>query len=211
MPDLNWQRQGAVEHIDGFETVTHEVDLCVVGGGMAGMCAALAAARHGAQVLLMQDRPMLGGNASSEMRMWICGARGWTTRKAASSKRYSSTTTTATRASSGPIWDTILYEKARCQPNLTLLLNCTCNEVQREGDRIASVKGWQMTTQTWHVVKASLLCRLLRRFGAARLRRRVPLGRERARRVRRVAGRRRAQPPHHGQLGAHPATRDRCR
>ena len=59
-----------------FETVEHEVDFCVVGGGIAGLCAALAAARHGLKVALMQDRPMLGGNASSEIRMWICGAHG---------------------------------------------------------------------------------------------------------------------------------------
>ena len=56
--------------------ITHQADLCVVGGGLSGMCAAVAAARHGAKVVLMQDRPVLGGNASSEVRMWICGAQG---------------------------------------------------------------------------------------------------------------------------------------
>ena len=43
---------------------------------MAGTIAAIAAARHGLKVVLMQDRPVLGGNASSEIRMWVCGARG---------------------------------------------------------------------------------------------------------------------------------------
>ena len=61
---------------EAFETVQHNVDLCVVGGGLSGLCAAVAAARHGAKVLLMQERPMLGGNASSEIRMWVCGAQG---------------------------------------------------------------------------------------------------------------------------------------
>ncbi len=51
---------------------SHQVDLCVVGGGLAGLCAAVAAARHGAKVALIQDRPMLGGNASSEIRMHVC-------------------------------------------------------------------------------------------------------------------------------------------
>ena len=60
----------------GFETVEHHVQLCVVVGGLAGMCAAVSAARKGVQVLLMQDRPVLGGNASSEIRMWIRGASG---------------------------------------------------------------------------------------------------------------------------------------
>lgn len=53
---------------------TYAPDLCVVGGGLAGLCAAVAAARRGIKVVLMQDRPVLGGNASSEIRMWICGA-----------------------------------------------------------------------------------------------------------------------------------------
>lgn len=35
-------------------------DLCVVGGGLAGMCAAIAAARAGSKVVLMQERPVLG-------------------------------------------------------------------------------------------------------------------------------------------------------
>ena len=52
----------------------HRGDFCVIGGGMAGLCAAVAAARHGAKVILMQDRPVLGGNASSENRMYIRGA-----------------------------------------------------------------------------------------------------------------------------------------
>ena len=50
-------------------------DFCVIGGGLSGSFAALAAARRGAKVVLMQDRPMLGGNASSEIRMWVRGAR----------------------------------------------------------------------------------------------------------------------------------------
>ena len=53
-----------------------ECDLCVVGGGMAGMTAAISAAREGLKVVLMHERPVLGGNASSEIRMWICGAHG---------------------------------------------------------------------------------------------------------------------------------------
>ena len=49
-------------------------DVVIVGGGMTGMCAALACARHGAKTALVQDRPVFGGNASSEIRMHICGA-----------------------------------------------------------------------------------------------------------------------------------------
>lgn len=45
-------------------------DLIVAGGGLAGTCAAISAARNGLKVALIQDRPVLGGNGSSEVRVW---------------------------------------------------------------------------------------------------------------------------------------------
>ena len=56
--------------------IKEKYDFCVVGGGFTGLCAAIAAARGGAKTVLVQDRPVLGGNTSSEIRMWICGAKG---------------------------------------------------------------------------------------------------------------------------------------
>jgi len=137
-----------------FEVVEHEADLCVVGGGMAGLCAAVAAARNGARVALMQDRPVLGGNASSEVRMNIGGAHGPDNKEAGILEEIMLDNYRRNPRLNYPIWDTVLYEKARFQPGLTLLLNCTCNEVVAHGDRIERVRGWQLTTQTWHVVKA---------------------------------------------------------
>lgn len=49
-------------------------DFTVVGGGLSGVCAAINAARAGLKVVLVQDRPVLGGNASSEVRLWSLGA-----------------------------------------------------------------------------------------------------------------------------------------
>ena len=46
-------------------------DLCVVGGGIAGICTAVSAARLGLSVALVQDRPVLGGNNSSEVRVHL--------------------------------------------------------------------------------------------------------------------------------------------
>ena len=54
--------------------IVHTGDLVIVGGGLAGTCAAITAARAGLKVVLIQDRPVLGGNASSEVRLWILGA-----------------------------------------------------------------------------------------------------------------------------------------
>ena len=56
-----------------------EFDVCVIGGGMAGICAALASARSGAKTALVQNRSVLGGNASEEIRMHIVFRnRAWT-------------------------------------------------------------------------------------------------------------------------------------
>ena len=142
--------------IDTNQHQTHDVDLCVVGGGLAGMCAAIAAARHGAEVLLMQDRPVLGGNASSEVRMHICGAHGPHNRETGILEEVELENLYRNPASSYSIWDSVLHGAVQREPNVTLLLNCSCNALEMEGDRIASIRGWQLTTETWHTVQARL-------------------------------------------------------
>ena len=139
-----------------YETIFHSADLCVVGGGMAGLCAAVAAARHGAKVVLMQERPMLGGNASSEVRMWVCGAHGRDNRETGLVEELMLENLYRNPDYNYSVWDGILYELAAYQENLTLLLNCTCNDCAMEGSRIVSVTGWQMTTQSYHTVHAAL-------------------------------------------------------
>ncbi|WP_207636643.1 FAD-dependent oxidoreductase, partial [Enterocloster asparagiformis] len=47
-----------------------EAEVVVAGGGPGGICAALAAARLGKKTVLATDRPVLGGNSSSEIRVW---------------------------------------------------------------------------------------------------------------------------------------------
>jgi hypothetical protein len=136
--------------------LTHQVDLCVVGGGLAGMCAAIAAARHGAKVLLMQDRPVLGGNASSEIRMWVCGAHGENNRETGLIEEFLLENCYRNPLRNYSIWDSVLYGKVRAEPNISLLLNCTCNAIDMDGERIRSLRGWQLTTETWHTVEAPL-------------------------------------------------------
>lgn len=136
--------------------VEHEADLCVVGGGLAGTCAAVAAARRGIRVVLMQDRPVLGGNASGEIRMWVCGAHGDNNRETGIIEEMELENFYRNTGLSYSVWDSVVYEKAMMEPNLTLLLNCTCQEAMMEGRRIAAVKGWQMTSETYHTVRAAL-------------------------------------------------------
>ncbi|MFW6308859.1 MAG: FAD-dependent oxidoreductase [bacterium] len=135
---------------------THKTEICIIGGGLAGICAAIAAARHGTEVVLMQDRPVLGGNASSEIRMWICGAHGEYNRETGIIEELLLENLYRNPNRKWPIWDSVLYEKVKFEDNITLLLNCSCNDLTKEGDNIKSVKGWQLTTETWHKVEADL-------------------------------------------------------
>ncbi len=139
-----------------FEVIEHEVDFCVVGGGMAGLIAAVSAARHGARVALMQDRSVLGGNASSEIRMWICGARGAEAKETGLLEEILLRNLYRNRSLNYSLWDNVLYEFARYQEGLLLLLNTACHEVYTEDGHIVSIKGWQTTTQRFHLVKARL-------------------------------------------------------
>ena len=134
--------------------IEHNVDLCVVGGGMAGLCAAIAAARHGAKVVLMQDRPVLGGNASSEIRMMIAGAHGENNREGGLLEEIECENYYINTGLKYTVWDTVLYAKAKAEKNLTLLLNTSCLDATMYGKKIASVKGWQLNTETYHTVHA---------------------------------------------------------
>lgn len=70
--DLAAMRRKALG-LDSAPQVIKQYDLVVVGGGIAGMCAAVAAARNGMNVALVNDRPVLGGNNSSEVRVHLGG------------------------------------------------------------------------------------------------------------------------------------------
>ena len=142
--------------MSALKTIVHYADFCVVGGGLAGLCAAVAAARHGARVVLMQDRPMLGGNASSEVRMWISGANGWDNRETGLLEELTLENQYRNPLKNYSIWDSVLYGMARGEKNLTLLLNCSCLDAAVEQGRIQSVTGWQTTTQRFQRVVAPL-------------------------------------------------------
>jgi hypothetical protein len=138
--------------------VKHDVDLCVIGGGLAGILTAVSAARCGIKVVLMQDRPVLGGNSSSEIRMWVSGAgsRVRNLQETGIIEEIMLENMYRNPARNFSIWDSILYEKVRFEPNIELLLNCTCCEAESEGDMIKSVTGFQLTTYTWHTVTAKI-------------------------------------------------------
>ncbi|GHT59571.1 hypothetical protein FACS1894109_15760 [Spirochaetia bacterium] len=139
-----------------FKTITHRVQFCVVGGGLAGLCAAVEAARRGLKVALMQDRPMLGGNASSEVRMWIMGAKGRNNQETGIIEEILLNNYYRNPYKNFSIWDSIIWEIARFEKNITLILNCSCLDAEVKEGRVVSVTGWQTTTQMYHTVEAPL-------------------------------------------------------
>jgi hypothetical protein len=128
-----------------------QVDLCVIGGGLAGTCAAIAAARNGIRVALVQDRSVLGGNASSEIKMHVVGADVHGTRPGAREAgiieelRLEDAYRNPQRCYS--LWDLLLYEKVMAEPNIELLLDTDCVGCEKDKDRIVSANCHRQSTE----------------------------------------------------------------
>ncbi len=148
-----------------LKTVHLTTDLVVVGGGMAGVCAALTAARAGCQVVLVQDRPVLGGNASSEVRLWMLGA----TSHMGNNNRWAReggvidellVENVYRNPEGNPVLlDALLLDKVTAEPNLTLLLNTVVFEVQKhEAETIRGVRAFCSQNSTAYVIEAPLFC-----------------------------------------------------
>lgn len=147
-----------------FRTEHLEADLVIVGGGVAGTCAAITAARAGVSVVLVQDRPVLGGNGSSEVRLWVLGA----TAHMLNNNRWSREggvideilVENMYRNPEGNalIFDTVLLEKAVSEPNIRLLLNTTAIAAAKDGDRISSVTAFCSQNSTRYELTAPLFC-----------------------------------------------------
>lgn len=140
-------------------------DLVVVGGGLAGVCCAITAAREGVRVVLIQDRPVLGGNASSEVRLWVLGA----TSHMGNNNRWSreggvinevlEENLYRNRQGNPVILDTILLEKCVEEENLILLLNTAVFDLEKEdADTISAVYAFCSQNSTKYLVKAPLFC-----------------------------------------------------
>ncbi len=131
-----------------METKRLKTDLCVIGGGMAGVCAALAAARQGVRVVLVQNRSVLGGNASSEIKMHIAGADfcrpGARESGLIEELRLEDAVRNPQRAY--PLWDLLLYEKVKAA-GVTLLLDTEFTSAVVEGGRIVSVRALRNSTE----------------------------------------------------------------
>ena len=135
-------------------------DVLVAGGGMAGVCAAIAAARHGARVVLVQDRSRLGGNASSEVKMHIVGANnhrgrpGWREGGLIEELRLDDAVHNPQR--SWELWDLLLYDKVVSEPNITLLLDSAVYAAGTEDGLIQWVMARCDKTERLYRIKARI-------------------------------------------------------
>jgi hypothetical protein len=132
-----------------------QFEICVVGGGLAGVCAAIAAARNGAKTALIQDRAVLGGNASSEIRMWISGAKGSDQKEAGIIEEILLENLYRNPGLKYTIWDQILYSKTHYQENLTLFLNTSVIHTHSKNALIQFVEAWQLSSQRWIELRAN--------------------------------------------------------
>lgn len=137
-----------------------QCQVAVIGGGMAGMCAAIAAAREGANTVLIHNRPVLGGNASSEIRMHIGGADNHARRKNARETGLIEEILLEHKhrnpENSYAVFDAVLWEKAAFQENLTLYLNTHMTGVKTQQNRIVKVDAVQLTTEKRIEIQADI-------------------------------------------------------
>lgn len=145
--------------------IKHAADFVVAGGGMAGVCAAIAAARAGLKVVLVQDRPVLGGNASSEVRLWILGATShmgnnnrWA-REGGILNEILMENTYRNKEGNPIIFDTVLLDKVLAEKNISLFLNTVIYDIEKGGEkRIDSIKAYNPQCETSYEFTAPLFC-----------------------------------------------------
>lgn len=137
-----------------LKKIVHKCDFCVIGGGLAGTIAALTSARKGLKVVLVQDRPVLGGNSSSEIRMWVRGAQGCYNKETGILAEFEEENIYRNPTLAATLWDSVLYGKVKENENITLLLNCSCLDADVDDNKIKSVTAWQLTTYSYHIMYA---------------------------------------------------------
>ena len=97
---------------------------------------------------------MFGGNASSEIRMWICGAHGTDNRETGLVEEMILENFYVNPNSNFSLWDSVLFGKVFTERNIEIILNCSCLDCTMDGNTITEIKGWQTTTQSYHIVRA---------------------------------------------------------
>ncbi|MFZ4724341.1 MAG: FAD-dependent oxidoreductase, partial [Paludibacter sp.] len=129
------------------------------------VCCAITAARQGIKVALIQDRPVLGGNASSEVRLWVLGA----TSHMGNNNRWSREggvideilveNTFRNKEGNPVLFDMVLVDKVLAEKNITLFLNTIVYNIEKSSANIiAKVFAFNPQNQTKYEFSAPLFC-----------------------------------------------------
>ena len=114
------------------KTKTKSYDVVVVGGGLSGMIAAIASARQGIKTALVHARHVLGGNASSEIRMHVCGASENMAKPELEESGILYEIMLDNKMCNDYFsyskWDMVLFDKVKSEKNLTVYLNTTMED-----------------------------------------------------------------------------------
>lgn len=134
-----------------------QYEVVVCGGGLAGICAAMASARHGAKTCLIHDRPVLGGNSSSEIRVYPQGAANFhgygretgIISELLVSERAINHSDNRDYCQTNSLWDLVLYNALLQTPNLTFHLNTSLVHVELNApETVTSVKARIQNAET---------------------------------------------------------------
>ncbi|MFI3306700.1 MAG: FAD-dependent oxidoreductase [Rikenellaceae bacterium] len=142
----NWHYLGGDDNVQPLRKLVVKCDVAVIGGGMSGIAAAVSAAREGVDVVLINDRSVLGGNASSEIRVTVNAPRferntGISEEILIANKKYNPQESYTT-------WDHVLYNYVVQEPNITLMLDTSAIKAECKGDKITEVVCWQTNTES---------------------------------------------------------------
>ena len=156
------QTEGSTRTEKHMRIIDLDVDVLVAGGGMAGVCAAIASARNGARTLLVQDRSRLGGNASSEIGMHIVGADvsgqrpGWREGGLIEEIRLEDARRNPHRAFE--MFDLTLYDLCQREELLTLILDTSIYSAEVSEGSIQKVLARCDKTETIYRIQAKTYC-----------------------------------------------------
>lgn len=159
--DDNWKYMGKKDTSSVKREKEYVFDVAVIGGGVAGLCAAVSAARHGAKTVLVQNRSVLGGNASSEIHVPINGSYHFKNKFGVDREtgiveeiqlenRYYNV------QNSWEVWDHVMYDYVTRQENLTLMLNTQAMEAVMNGNSIKKAICFQMSTESKIIINADI-------------------------------------------------------